>query len=201
MARRTGAKTKICRRIGQSLWGDPKCPSVKRPYPAGEHGNKRRRKVSVYGELLQEKQKVREFYGVLEKQFRRTVERANRMRGVTAENLLILLERRLDAMIYRLGFAPTIFAARQFVTHGHILVDGKRVNIPSYTVAGGQKVEVAESFRENAVLQMSLDRSVELPPYLQRAADRLSGSMVRDPALNEVRIVANPVAVVEYYSR
>ena len=132
MTKRVSAKNKICRRLGVNLWGRAKNPIVKRDYPPGEHGSKRRRKISDYGQQLQAKQKLKGYYGnVTEKQFRRLYDEASRRRGDTAENMIGLLERRLDMVVFRLNFVPTIFAARQLVNHGHVLVNGRRVDIPS----------------------------------------------------------------------
>ena len=122
------AKHKFCRRIGQCIWGDPKCPSVKRPYAAGPHGKGRRVKLSTYGELLMEKQKLKNYYAISEKQLQIAYAKAKAGTGQTHEKLFRSLEQRLDAMVFRAGFAPTIFAAKQFVNHGHILVDGKRID-------------------------------------------------------------------------
>ena len=136
------AKHKFCRRIGQCLWGDPKCPSVKRPYAAGPHGKGRRVKLSTYGELLMEKQKLRNYYAISEKQLQIAYAKAKAGLGQTHERLFRSLEQRLDAMVYRAGFAPTIFAAKQIVNHGHILLDGKRVDRSSCQVKEGQVITI-----------------------------------------------------------
>ncbi|MBI5094320.1 MAG: 30S ribosomal protein S4 [Candidatus Hydrogenedentes bacterium] len=134
MSKYLGPKHKLCRRLGSCIWGSPKCPSIKRPFGPGQHGQNQRRKMSVYGQQLQDKQKVRMHYGLLEAQMRLIFSKAQRMGGVTGTNLLMLLESRLDCIVYRLGFARTITSARQLVVHGHILVNGKKVDRPSFQV-------------------------------------------------------------------
>ena len=148
MARYLGPKHKLCRRLGACLWGNPKCPSVKRPYATGQHGQSTRRKLSVYGQQLLDKQKIRMHYGLLERQMQRIFDKAQRMGGVTGTNLLMLLETRLDCTVYRLGFARTIPAARQLVSHGHILVDGKKVDRPSFQVKPDMVVSIREKSRK-----------------------------------------------------
>ncbi len=144
MTKRVQAKNKICRRLGVNLWGRARNPIVKRDYPPGEHGAKRR-KISGYGQQLMAKQKLKGYYGnITERQFRRVYQEAVRRRGDTAEAMVGLLERRLDMVVYRLNFVPTVFAARQFVNHGHVTVNGRRVTIPSYLVREGDVVEVRE---------------------------------------------------------
>ena len=145
MSKRLKSKYKITRRLGENLWGRPKAPVNRRQYGPGQHGQSRRRKPSDYGLQLSAKQKLKGYYGNIgEKQFRKYYEEATRRRGDTGENLIELLERRLDAVVYRAKFVPTVFAARQFVNHGHVLVNGKRVNIPSYLLKDGDVVEAAE---------------------------------------------------------
>ncbi|MGI9451033.1 MAG: 30S ribosomal protein S4, partial [Geminicoccaceae bacterium] len=144
MSKRTEAKNKICRRLGVNLWGRAKNPIIKKDYPPGEHGSKRR-KMSDYGLQLAAKQKLKGYYGnITEKQFRRAYKEASRHRGDTAENMIGALEQRLDMVVFRMNFVPTVFAARQFVNHGHILVNGKRVTIPSYVVRESDVIEVRE---------------------------------------------------------
>src|SRR5690606_24349611 len=152
MTKRTAAKYKIDRRLGENLWGRAKSPVNKREYGPGQHGQ-RRRKPSDFGIQLRAKQKLKQYYGdVGEKRFQRYYEEATRRRGDTGENLIELLERRLDAVVYRAKFVPTIFAARQFVNHGHVLVNGKRVNIPSYSVKDGDVIQVKPKSRELAIV-------------------------------------------------
>ncbi|MFC1601738.1 30S ribosomal protein S4 [Candidatus Sumerlaeota bacterium] len=206
MGRYRGAKYKICRRIGENLWGRPKCPSIKRPYPPGEAGTRStRRKVSNYAKHLLEKQKMRSYYGLMEKQFFRTFKRANRMRGVTGDNLIQLLEMRLDALVYRLGFCPTIFAARQWVNHGHVLVNGKKVDIPSYTCRPGDEISMREKSRQNVILLETIQNSApgNLPPYLTRADATFSGRLESRPEPKDIPIpiIIDRNLVVEFYSR
>ena len=155
MARYTGPKTKIARKLGEPIFGEDKY-FAKKNYPPGQHGTNRRRKLSEYGTQLREKQKAKYTYGVLERQFRNLFNKASRMKGVTGEVLLQLLEARLDNMVYRLGIAPTRAAARQLVLHRHITVDGKVVNIPSYSVSEGQIVAVREKSKSLEVIQDAL---------------------------------------------
>ncbi|TXK92160.1 30S ribosomal protein S4, partial [Parageobacillus sp. SY1] len=162
MARYTGPTWKISRRLGISLSGTGK-ELQKRPYPPGQHGPSQRRKLSEYGLQLQEKQKLRHMYGVNERQFRKTFEEAGKMPGKHGENFMILLESRLDNLVYRLGFARTRRQARQLVTHGHILVDGNRVNIPSYRVKPGQTISVREKSRNLQVIKEALELNNFVP--------------------------------------
>ena len=214
MARYLGAKYKICRRIGENLWGRPKDPSIKRPYPAGEHGGRSRRKVSNYGKHLVEKQKLRMYYGLLEKQFRRTFKNAARLKGVTGDNLLQLLECRLDALVYRLGFAPTIWAARQWVNHGHVSVNGKKVDIASYCCRPGDEIGIRnrnhssdkkKKMQENPVLLETMQSTgvSSLPPYLTRNDEAFTGQLTQRPQASEVPIpiIIDRNLIVEHYSR
>src|SRR5665648_530159 len=155
MTKRVNAKHKIDRRLGENIWGRPKSPYNKREYGPGEHGQRRRGKLSDYGQQLRAKQKLKGYYGnITEKQFRGIYDEAARLKGDTSENLIGLLERRLDAIVYRAKFVPTVFAARQFVSHGHVRVNGRRVNIPSFQVKVGDLVEIKESSRQmNLVLE------------------------------------------------
>ena len=153
MSKRINAKHKIDRRLGENIWGRPKSPFNKREYSPGEHGQRRRGKLSDYGQQLRAKQKLKGYYGnITEKQFKSIYREAARLRGDTSEKLIGLLERRLDAIVYRAKFVPTPFAARQFVNHGHVLVNGKRVNIPSYRVKPGDVVSVRERSRNMALV-------------------------------------------------
>ena len=202
MARYLGAKHKLCRRLGSCLWGSPKCPSLRRPYPAGEHGQNQRRKMSVYGEQLLDKQKIRMHYGLLERQMRRTFEKAQRMGGVTGTNLLMLLESRLDCIVYRLGFAPTIPAARQLVVHGHILVNGKKTDRPSYQVKPGMTVSVREKSRKVPMILEGVENPPAMfPEYLERAPEAFEGKMTAVPNLETMPFKADTAGIIGFYSR
>ena len=204
MSKRQQSKHKIDRRLNVNLWGRAKNPIVKRDYPPGEHGSKRR-KISGYGQQLAAKQKLRGYYGnISERQFRRLYQEASRLRGDTAENMIGLLERRLDMIIYRLNFVPTIFAARQFVNHGHVLVNGKRVNIPSFTVREGDAVEVREKSKTMTMVLGAVQQPErDVPDYLAVDYKDLKGTFVRTPKLADVPypVQMEPNLVVEYYSR
>ena len=203
MSKRHSAKYKIDRRLGENLWGRAKSPINRREYGPGEHG-RRRKKSSDYGLHLMAKQKLRKYYGdVGERQFRRYYDEAVRRRGDTGENLIELLERRLDAVIYRMKFVPTIFAARQFVNHGHIRVNGKKVNIPSFSVQDGDVIEVKEKSRElPLVLEAIASTERELPEYLDVDLNALKGSYIRGPKLADVPypVQMEPNLVIEFYS-
>ena len=204
MTKRVQSKNKICRRLGVNLWGRAKNPIVKRDYPPGEHGSKRR-KISGYGQQLAAKQKLRGYYANMsERQFRRIYQEASRRRGDTAENMIGLLERRLDMVIYRLNFVPTVFAARQFVNHGHVLVNGKRVTIPSYAVREGDLIEVREKSKNMAMVLGAVQQPErDVPDYLSVDYKDLKGNFVRTPKLADVPypVQMEPNLVVEYYSR
>lgn len=204
MSKRETAKYKIDRRLGVNLWGRPKSPYNKRNYGPGQHGQKRK-KPSDYGIQLMAKQKLKGAYGnITERQFRRYYQEAVRRRGDTGENLIELLERRLDAVVYRMKFVPTVFAARQFVSHGHVRVNGKRVTIPSYQVRDNDVIEVAGKAREMAlVLEAVASGERQVPEYLTSDPNSMKGSFVRAPKLADVPFAATmePHLVVEYYSR
>ena len=204
MTKRLSSKYKICRRLGVNLWGRPKSPTNKRDYGPGQHGQ-RRRKPTDYGIQLSAKQKLRGYYGnITEHQFRRTYAEAARLRGDTGENLIGLLERRLDAVVYRLKFVPTVFAARQFVNHGHIKVNGKRVNIPSYRVSAGDVIEIKEKSRElGIVLEAVQSPERDVPGYLDVDHRKMTGSFIRVPEFSEVPypVSMEPNLVIEYYSK
>jgi small subunit ribosomal protein S4 len=204
MTKRVQAKNKICRRLGVNLWGRAKNPIVKRDYPPGEHGSKRR-KISGFGQQLAAKQKLRGYYANMsERQFRRIYQEASRLRGDTAENMIGLLERRLDIVIYRLNFVPTVFAARQFVNHGHVLVNGKRVTIPSYAVREGDVIEVRDKAKNmTLVLGATQQPERDVPDYLSVDYKGLKGTFIRAPKLADVPypVQMEPNLVVEYYSR
>ena len=194
------AKHKFCRRIGQCLWGDPKCPSVKRPYAAGPHGKGRRVKLSTYGELLLEKQKLRNYYAISEKQLRIAFAKAKSGLGLTHEKLFRSLEMRLDALVYRAGFAPTIFAAKQIVNHGHILVDGKRVDRSSCVVKEGQVISI-DAAKSPAAAEAAKKSNNVVPPYMEVDLDNLKATLVRAPQLEEIPVPVRIMSVVEYYAR
>lgn len=205
MTKRATAKYKISRRLGQSLWGRPKDPANRRNYAPGQHGPTLRRKTSDYGNQLKEKQKLKGYYGnISEKQFRRIYKEAVRQKGDTGEILVGLLESRLDAVVYRLNFVPTVFAARQFVNHGHVLVNGKKVKVPSYQVKPGDVIEVKEkSTQIPMVLEINQKPERDVPEYVERDEKKLKGKFVRIPKLMEIPypIMMEPNLVIEYYSR
>ena len=178
MTKRVQAKNKICRRLGVNLWGRAKNPIVRRDYPPGEHGSKRR-KASDYGQQLAAKQKLKGYYGnITERQFQRLYQQASRRRGDTAETLIGLLERRLDMVVYRLNFVPTIFAARQFVNHGHVMVNGQRVTIPSYLVREGDTIEVRDKSKNlTMVLEAVQQPERDVPDYLSVDYRSLEGHL------------------------
>ena len=194
------AKHKFCRRIGQCLWGDPKCPSVKRPYAAGPHGKGRRVKLSTYGELLLEKQKLRNYYAISEKQLRIAFAKAKSGLGLTHEKLFRSLEMRLDALVYRAGFAPTIFAAKQIVNHGHILVDGKRLDRSSCVIKEGQVITI-DAAKSPAAAEAAKKSNNVVPPYMEVDLDNLKATLVRAPQLEEIPVPVKIMSVVEYYAR
>jgi small subunit ribosomal protein S4 len=180
-----------------------KCAIERRNAPPGQHGTARRRKVRAYGLQLREKQKLRRIYGLLEGQFRRTFDEANRRRGVTGENLLKLLETRLDNVIYSLGFATSRTQARQLVRHGHIDVDGRRVNIPSFRVRPGMEISVREKSRKNAQIAEALEfaQGRGIPPWLDLDADAMKGKILENPAREDIRFPIQEQLIVELYSR
>ena len=204
MTKRAEAKYKIDRRMGENLWGRPKSPVNKRSYGPGQHGQRRKSKVSDFGIQLRAKQKLKGYYGNLtEKQFRKTYDEADRRKGNTSENLIALLESRLDAIVYRAKFVPTPFAARQFVNHGHVLVNGKKVNIASYRCKAGDVIEVRERSRNMAlVLEAQGLAEREIPDYV--VPDGTSKvTYTRVPKLDEVPypVRMEPNLVIEFYSR
>ena len=205
MSKRQSAKYKLDRRMGENVWGRPKSPSNRRSYGPGQHGQARRRKLSDFGIQLKAKQKLKGYYGnITEKQFRNTYDKAVKTKGDTTENLIGLLERRLDAVVYRMKFVQTVFASRQFVNHGHVMVNGQRVTIPSYRVNEGDVVEVREKSKNLAVVmeaQESAERDV--PDYMEVDPARLRGTFVRVPAFSDVPypVHMEPNLVIEFYSR
>ena len=205
MTKRHEAKYKIDRRLGQNVWGRPKSPVNRREYGPGQHGQRRKGKLSDYGVQLRAKQKLRGYYGnISEKQFHRLYEEAIRLKGDSGEHLIGLLERRLDAVIYRAKFASTPFAARQFISHGHILVNGRRVTISSYSVKVGDTVEVKEKSKQLAmVLEATQLAERDVPDYVEVDHSKMTAKLARIPHLNEVpyAVQMEPHLVVEYYSR
>ena len=204
MTKRIQSKHKIDRRLGVNLWGRAKSPANTRSYAPGPHGQKRK-KISDYGIQLRAKQKLKGYYGeITEKQFRRTYKEAVRRKGDTGENLVQLLERRLDAVVYRMKLVPTIFAARQLVNHGHMKVNGKRVNIPSYRVQDGDVIELREQSREMGLVMEALKSSErEIPEYITSEDKGHKATYVRGPKLADVPypVQMEPNLVIEFYSR
>jgi len=204
MTKRKTQKYKIDRRLGVNLWGRPKSPVNKRPYGPGQHGQKRK-KPSDYGLQLQAKQKMKGYYGSIgEKQFHKYYLEAVRRKGDTGENLIELLERRLSTIVYRAKFVPTVFAARQFVNHGHVLVNGKRVNVPSYKVQDGDEIQVDPRKKDmDLVLQGIESVERDTPDYIDVDHNQLKATFMRAPKLADVPfpVQMEPNLVIEYYSR
>ncbi len=209
MARYTGPVCRLCRRerIKLFLKGDrcfkEKCAIERRAYPPGQHGNRRGRRIQGYGLQLREKQKVKRIYGVLESQFRTYFEEADRRKGITGENLLIMLERRLDNVIFSLGFAGSRAQARQLVRHGHVLIDGRKVSVPSYQVKASQAVTVKEASKKNPLVRSSVEtaRGRGIPEWLELDADNVSGKVTRLPAREDIKLPIQEQLIVELYSR
>ncbi|WP_334129096.1 30S ribosomal protein S4 [Sneathiella sp.] len=205
MSKRIQAKYKIDRRMGENLWGRPKSPVNRRDYGPGQHGQSRRGKLSDYGIHLRAKQKLKGYYGnITEKSFRRVYEAAERLKGDTSENLIGLLERRLDAVVYRMKFVPTVFASRQFVNHGHVLVNGKRVNIASYMVKPGDEIEVRQKSKQLAIVLQAVDSPErDVPDYIEVDHKTMKGTFKAIPKLADVPypVMMEPNLIVEYYSR
>ena len=204
MTKRVKSKYKINRRLGVNLWGRPKSSVNLREYGPGEHGQ-RRRKPSDYGLQLQAKQKLKGYYGnITEKKFRRYYEEAVRRKGDTSEILVGELESRLDAVVYRMKFVPTVFASRQFINHGHIRVNGKRVNIPSYKVKEGDLVEVREKSRQLPMVLLAVESPErDVPDYMEVNHNKMTGTFLRTPKLEDVPypVQMEPNLVIEFYSR
>ena len=204
MSKRQSAKYKLDRRMGENIWGRPKSPVNRREYGPGQHGQRRKGKLSDYGVQLRAKQKLRGYYGnITEKQFAKTYEEAARRKGNTSELLIGLLESRLDAVVYRAKFVPTVWAARQFVSHGHVTVNGKKVDIGSYRVKVGDVVEVKEKSRNMALVLEAMQSSErDIPDYLEVGDRGFSVRWVRVPELADVPfpVKMEPNLVVEYYS-
>ncbi len=205
MTKRIKSKYKINRRLGVNLWGRPKSPVNTRDYGPGQHGQRRGRKPSDFGLQLMAKQKLKGYYGnITEKQFRRYYKEAARRRGDTSENLIGLVERRLDAVVYRMKFVPTVFSARQFVNHGHVTVNGKRVNIPSYQVQEGDIVEVREKSRQLPLVLLAIESAErDVPEYMNVHHQKMQGTFMQTPKLSDVPypVTMEPNLVIEFYSR
>ena len=205
MTKRTAAKYKIDRRMGENIWGRAKSPVNRREYGPGQHGQRRKGKLSDFGIQLRAKQKLKGYYGDLtEKQFKRIYADATRIKGDTGEQLIGLLERRLDAVVYRAKFVPTIFAARQFVNHGHVTVNGQRVNIASYRVKEGDVVAVRDKSKQMALLLEAIGSPErDVPDYLEVDHNKMTATFVRTPSLGDVpyAVQMEPNLVVEYYAK
>ena len=205
MTKRAESKYKIDRRMGQNIWGRPKSPVNRREYGPGQHGQRRKGKMSDFGTQLRAKQKLKGYYAnISEKQFRGYYQEAIRMKGDAGDNLIGLLERRLDAVVYRAKFAPTPFAARQFVNHGHVKVNGRRVNISSYQVRVGDLIEVKDASKQMLVLLEAValpERDV--PDYYEVDHSKMTAKMTRIPLPSDVPypVVMEPNLVIEFYSR
>ena len=200
MARYTGPAYKKSRRLGFSTLENGK-DLARRPYAPGIHGTSRRKKVSEYGIQLQEKQKVRFMYGLNEKQFSRLFAKASKMKGITGENFLKLLESRLDNLVYRMGMANTRRGARQIVNHGHILVNGKKVDIPSYQCKPGDVISVKENSLEHPAIRVALENKVARPAFVEFDEKKLTGTFLRLPERSELSAEINESLIVEFYSR
>ena len=201
MARYTGPSTKIARKFGEPIFGPDKSYE-KKNYPPGQHGlAKKRKKTSEYGTQLKEKQKVKYTYGLLERQFRNLYETASKMKGRKGENLILLLETRLDNLIYRMGIAPSRAAARQLVTHCHIVVDGEVCNVPSRSIKPGQIVGVRERSKSLEVIQNNVSRSASRFPWIEWDGSALAGKLLNMPERTEIPEVINEQLIVELYSK
>jgi small subunit ribosomal protein S4 len=205
MTKRAEAKYKIDRRLGQNIWGRPKSPVNRREYGPGQHGQRRKGKLSDFGTQLKAKQKLKGYYGnISEKQFRSYYQEAVRLRGDSGANLIGLLERRLDAVVYRAKFVPTVFAARQFVNHGHIKVNGRRVNIASYLVRVGDQIEVKEASKQMAlVMEATQLAERDVPDYVEVDHSKMTAKLSRIPVPTDVPypVQMEPNLVIEFYSR
>ncbi len=205
MTKRLNSKYKLDRRVGESVWGRPKSPANKRSYGPGQHGQRRAKKLSDYGTQLQAKQKLKGYYGnITERQFRKYYTEASRRQGDTGENMIGLLERRLDAVVYRAKFVPTPFAARQLVSHGHVKVNGKRVTVSSYQVKETDSIELTAKARDMAlVLEASKSAERDTPDYVEANHDKMTAKLLRIPKLSDVPYASQmqPHLIVEFYSR
>lgn len=200
MARYTGPKFKLSRRLGISLSGTGK-ELAKRPFPPGQHGPNQRRKMSGYGVQLQEKQKLRHMYGLNEKQFRNLFDKAAKLKGISGENFMFLLESRLDNLVFRLGFANSRAGARQLVSHGHVTVNGKKVNIASYTVSVGDVIGLRERSRGMKSIKEAREALHHIPNYLEFNEAAMEGKYVRLPERAELSQEIDEKQIVEFYSR
>ena len=205
MTKRANSKYKLDRRVGENLWGRPKSPVNKRSYGPGQHGQRRAKKLSDYGTQLQAKQKLKGYYGnITERQFRKYYTEASRRPGDTGENMIGLLEGRLDAVVYRAKFVPTPFAARQLVSHGHVKVNGKRVTVASYQVKEGDAIELTAKARDMAlVLEASKSAERDTPGYVEADHSKMTAKLLRTPELSDVPYASQmqPHLIVEFYSR
>jgi small subunit ribosomal protein S4 len=205
MSKRHNAKYKVDRRMGESIWGRPKSPVNRREYGPGQHGQRRKGKMSDFGTQLKAKQKLKGYYGsISEKQFRRVYEEAIRLKGDSSANLIGLLERRLDAVVYRAKFVPTVFAARQFVNHGHVKVNGRRVTIPSFKVKPDDVIEVKEASKQLVIVLEAVGLAErDVPDYIEVDHSKMTARFVRVPTLQDVpyAVQMEPNLVVEFYSR
>ncbi len=205
MSKRAASKYKIDRRMGENIWGRPKSPVNRREYGPGQHGQRRKSKLSDFGVQLRAKQKLKGYYGdIREKQFRAIFAEAERRKGDTPENLIGLLESRLDAIVYRAKFVPTVFAARQFVNHGHVKVNGARVNIGSYRCKPGDVIEVKEKSKQLVTVLESVGLAErDVPDYIEADHNKMTATFVRVPVLSDVpyAVIMEPHLVVEFYSR
>jgi len=205
MTKRLESKYKIDRRMGENIWGRPKSPVNRREYGPGQHGQRRKGKLSDYGVQLRAKQKLKGYYAnISERQFRGIYEEAIRMKGDSGAHLIALLERRLDAVVYRAKLVPTIFAARQFINHGHIKVNGRRVNIPSFRCKVGDQIEVKDASKQLAlVLEATGLAERDVPDYIEADHSKMTAKFTRIPQLTDVPypVQMEPHLVVEYYSR
>ncbi|MFT6105831.1 MAG: small subunit ribosomal protein S4 [Rickettsiales bacterium] len=205
MTKRLNAKKKISRKLGASLWGQAKDPFIKRNFKPGQHGANTRTRPTDYGIQLKAKQRLKFYYGnISEKQFRTMFGTASKIKGDTSENFISLLESRLDAVVYRANFVPTVFAARQFVNHKHVMVNGKVVNIPSFRLKIGDVVEVRERSRELAIVIDSLQKKErDIPPYLELNSDERTIKLLSKPIFADVPYACQmePHLITEFYSR
>ena len=195
------AKHKFCRRLGYCLWDNPKCPSVKRPYPAGQHGKTgKKKKLSTYGELLLEKQKLKQHYCITEAQLVIAYQKAKKGEGKTHEKLFSALETRLDSLIFRSGLAPSMHSAKQVVNHRHVLVDGKIVDRGSFAVKPGQVVSISVE-KSPSVAEAAKNSNRSIPPYLEVDREQVKASLLRMPEIGEIPLQVEVMSVIEYYAR
>jgi small subunit ribosomal protein S4 len=205
MTKRSESKYKIDRRMGQNIWGRPKSPVNKREYGPGQHGQRRKGKLSDFGVQLRAKQKLKGYYAnISERQFHSIYVEATRLKGDSGENLIGLLERRLDTVVYRAKFVPTMFAARQFINHGHVKVNGKRVNIASYKLKAGDTIEIKEASKQLAiVMESNALGERDVPDFIEADHAKQTAKLVRIPSTSEVPfpVMMEPHLIVEFYSR